>query len=186
MLNIKKVGKSDKNKGTAAHVSTTNVMCAYCGKGDHPIYKCASYLELEVDKRIKETKSRKLCLNCLKVASHQAKQCGAGSCRKCDKRHNTLFHLDQVVKQSESDTTKTSAPSDREHVVATSVSHAAVSRDRQVILATAIVNILDARGILKPCRALLDNGSVLFYYYQVRQEIRYQRIRYKDTNLRRG
>ena len=121
--------KSDKNKGTAAHVSTTNVMCAYCGKADHPIYKCADYLELNVDQRIKETRSRKLCLNCLKVASH-AKQCGSGSCRKCNKRHNTLLHLEQVTKQPESDTTKTSSPQEKEHVVSTSVNHISVSQSK--------------------------------------------------------
>lgn len=102
-LNAQKVNKSDKNKGTTVHVATTNIMCAYCTKGDHPIFKCASYLELEVDQRIKEAKSLKLCLNCLKPASHQAKQCGSGSCRKCHKRHNTLLHLEQITKHPEID-----------------------------------------------------------------------------------
>jgi len=158
-LNTQKVNKSDKNKGTTAHVATTNIMCAYCVKGDHPIFKCANYLELEVDQRIKEAKSRKLCLNCLKVASHQAKQCGSGSCRKCHKRHNTLLHLEQITKQPEAYTKKTSTPPDKESVISTSVNHAAVGQDRQVILATAVINVMDARGILQPCRTLLDNGS---------------------------
>jgi len=129
-LNTQKVNKSDKNKGTTAHVATTNIMCAYCAKGDHPIFKCANYLELEVDQRIKEAKYRKLCLNCLKVASHQAKQCGSGSCRKCLKRHNTLLHLEQIAKQPEADTKKTSTPPDKESVISTSVNHAAVGQDR--------------------------------------------------------
>ncbi|KMQ87174.1 hypothetical protein RF55_13616 [Lasius niger] len=158
-LNTQKVNKSDKTKGTTAYVATTNIMCAYCAKGDHPIFKCASYLKLEVDQRIKGAKSRKLCLNCLKVASHQAKQCGSGSCRKCHKRHNTLLHLEQITKQPEADTKKTSTPPDKESVISTSVNHAAVGQDRQVILATAVINVVDAKGILQPCRALLDNGS---------------------------
>lgn len=54
-------------------MATTNIVYAYCAKGDHPIFKCANYLELEVDQRIKKAKSRKICLNCLKVASHQTK-----------------------------------------------------------------------------------------------------------------
>lgn len=78
-LNTQKMNKSDRNKGTTAHLATSNIMCAYCAKADHPIFKCANYLELEVDQRIKEARSRKLYLNCLKAASHQAKQCGSGS-----------------------------------------------------------------------------------------------------------
>lgn len=112
-----------------------------------------------MDQRIKGAKSRKLCLNCLKVASHQAKQCGSGSCRKCHKRHNTLLHLEQITKQPEADSKKTSTPPDKESVISTSVNHAAVGQDRQVILATAVINVVDAKGILQPCRALLDNGS---------------------------
>ncbi|XP_067205356.1 uncharacterized protein [Linepithema humile] len=65
----------------------------------------------------------------------------------------------KVVKQPEFDITKTSTPQEKEHIVATSVNHASVSQSRQVILATAIVNVVDASGALKPCRALLDNGS---------------------------
>jgi len=58
---------------------------------------------------------------------------------------------------------KTATPLDKKHVTFTSVNHAAVSQDKQVILAVAIVNILDVRGILKPCRALLDNGSQSYF-----------------------
>ncbi|XP_011859714.1 PREDICTED: uncharacterized protein LOC105557155 [Vollenhovia emeryi] len=158
-FNMQKVNKSDKNKGTTVHVATTNIMCAYCAKGDHPIFKCASYLDLEVDQRIKEAKSRKLCLNCLKAASHQAKQCTSGSCRKCHKRHNTLLHLEQTTTQLESDSKKTSTPPDKEGVISTTVNHASIGPDRQVILATAVINVVDIRGALQPCRALLDSGS---------------------------
>lgn len=135
-------------------------MCAYCGKADYPIYKCY-LLGVRVNKRIKEARFRKLCLNCLKVASHQAKQCGSGSYRKCNKRHNTLLHLEQVTKPPEADNMKTTTPLDKEHVISTSVNHAAVSQDRQVILATTIVNILDARGIPVERCWIMDLSPVL-------------------------
>lgn len=168
------------------HVATTNIMCAYCAKEDHSIFKCAMYLDLEVDQRIKEAKSRKLCLNCLKAASHQAKQCDSGSCRKCHKRHNTLLHLEQIAKQFDADTKRASTPRDEKNIISTSVNHAAVGQNRQVILATAVINVVDAKGILQPCRALLDNGSQSCFITSVCQEVRYQAIRYKHNNIRCG
>jgi len=82
----------------------TSNKCAYCGKEGHAIYNCGDYL-LVVNEKIKEVRARKLCLNYLKAVAHQAKQCGAGTCRKCSKRHNTLLHLEQTsTKESKSGT----------------------------------------------------------------------------------
>lgn len=152
-------GKLEHSKNTTAHIATTNVMCAFCGKEDHPIYKCNDFKQLDVDHRIKEVRSRKLCLNCLKAASHQAKQCGAGACRKCNKRHNTLLHLEQTPKKEAEIDSASSTGTIGEKSVASSVNLASVRQERQVLLATAIVNVLDFRGKPTPCRALLDCGS---------------------------
>ncbi|XP_071642775.1 uncharacterized protein [Temnothorax longispinosus] len=139
-------GKPEQNKSTAAHVATTKIMCAYCGKADHFIYKCSDFSQLNPDQRIKEARTRKLCLNCLKAASHQAKQCNSGSCRKCDKRHNTLLHLEYTTKPS-GDSGSGDDFKNNEKVVAISVNHSAVGQERQVLLATAIVNVLDIKGL---------------------------------------
>ncbi|KYM96586.1 hypothetical protein ALC62_12752 [Cyphomyrmex costatus] len=63
--------KSSQNKKIAAHVVTTKNGCAYCHLENHSIYKCKDFLALQVDQRIKEAKTRKMCLNCLKSASSQ-------------------------------------------------------------------------------------------------------------------
>jgi len=78
-LNQEKIGQT---KGISANLTTTINKCAYCGKEGHAIYNCGDYLQLEVNERIREGRARKLCLNCLKAVGPQAKQCGAGTCRK--------------------------------------------------------------------------------------------------------
>ncbi|XP_046743020.1 uncharacterized protein LOC124409453 [Diprion similis] len=121
--------------------------------------KCSKFAQLTVDQRIQEARTRKLCLNCLKAASHQAKQCGSGTCRKCGKRHNTLLHLEQTQKSQSEPTSSSTASSSGEKVTTSSVTLAAVRQERKVLLATAIVNVIDFKGERKPCRALLDCGS---------------------------
>lgn len=44
-------------------------------------------------------------------------------------------------------------------MVATNINHSAVSQEWHILLATAIVNILDSKDVPKLCRALLDSGS---------------------------
>lgn len=103
-----------------------------------------------------------MCLNCLRVASHKAKQCGAGMCRKCSKRHNTLLHLESSSK-GETDPTPTTpnTPVTKEESVATTnVNHTTIIlKSSQVLLSTAVVKVLNCKGQLVPCRAVLDNGS---------------------------
>jgi len=144
-----------QSKSISANVATAN-KCVYCGKG-HSIYNCEGYLQLEVHKRIKEARARNLCLNCLKSTAHLAKRCTMKPSRECSKQHNTLLHLESAKKAD-------SAPedvnnTDKEKVVATSVSHASLEANRYVILATAIVVIADSKGNDVRCRALLDSGS---------------------------
>jgi len=106
----------------------------YCGKG-HSIYNCEGYLQLEIYKRIKETRARNLCL---KSTTHIAKQCIMKPYRECSKQHHTLLHLESTKKAD-------SAPddvnnTDKDKVVATNVSHASLEANKYVLLATAIVD----------------------------------------------
>lgn len=151
--------KGSSTRSTAAHVATTNNKCAYCAKEGHAIYKCESYLKLEIDKRIKEARSRGLCLNCLKGTSHRAKQCSISTCRTCGKKHNTLLHLEQAPASRAGSSLEDSNIANQEKVVATSVNHASFKQNKQVLLATALVKVMDNKGKEVSCRALLDSGS---------------------------
>ncbi|XP_018404107.1 PREDICTED: uncharacterized protein LOC108780791 [Cyphomyrmex costatus] len=151
--------KTAHDRSTTAHVTTTKNTCGFCRKENHAIYKCKDFLDLSVEQRMKEARSHKLCLNSLKAASHLAKECTARTCRKCSKRHNTLLHLEQASKnQSDSDAKKEKVD-DSENTKSVTASNATVNQEHQVLLATALVNVLNSKGGVKSIRALLDNES---------------------------
>jgi len=79
------------NKAIGAHVTTANIQCVLC-KDRHYIFQCSDFLKLTVDERYKEVKAKKLCTNCLRSTTHQARDCQSSTCRTCNKRHNTLLH----------------------------------------------------------------------------------------------
>lgn len=111
-------------------------------------------MQLEVDKRIKEARCRKLCLNCLKGTSHLTKQRTLGPCRKCNKLHNTLLHLEQpTTKISESASVDTSTRKDG------SYKRELHCFQTQQALATTLVEITDSKGAKVVCQVLLDSGS---------------------------
>ncbi|XP_011860106.1 PREDICTED: uncharacterized protein LOC105557469 [Vollenhovia emeryi] len=157
VVSSRKIDKGDSKKSMSANVVTERQACGYC-KGDHPIFRCNKFLELSVDKRIQEIKGLKLCLNCLKHSEHRAKQCNAGLCKKCNKRHNTLLHMESSLQPNDtevsSDRTGTSAESST-----TSTYHATRATGHHVLLSTAVVHVQDQKGNMHLCRALLDNGS---------------------------
>lgn len=129
--------KSLQSKKITAHVATANSSCAYYHQETHNIYRCKEFLALQVEQRIKEAKARRICLNCLKSTTHQAKECSAGECRKCSKRHNTLLHFEQAAKGVSDTSSKPVESNSEEATKATSISCASVDQTQQVLLAIA-------------------------------------------------
>ncbi|XP_011859817.1 PREDICTED: uncharacterized protein LOC105557242 [Vollenhovia emeryi] len=148
----------DSKRQSAAHAATINAKCAYC-RGDHPIYYCADFLKLSVDKRIKEVRKRKLCVNCLRAASHTSAQCNSRSCQTCDSKHNTLLHL-ETSKDVSKDVVSKKSNSEETASQTTVATHSAVQNcNDDVLLSTAVIYAVDRQGSAKTCRALLDCGS---------------------------
>jgi len=73
-------------------VNATN-LCTICKNKQHPLYKCDKFRQLSVSKRIEAVKAARLCYNCLR--SHLGKPCSFSVCTICQKRHNTLLHLNK-------------------------------------------------------------------------------------------
>lgn len=96
--------KSDNNKHVFV-LQTNN--CSLCKKEQHPLYRCQAFKDLSVPNRIAHVKEAKLCTNCMRPHSGP---CKSSSCTKCNRRHNTLLHLERSDKPTQinntSDTTK--------------------------------------------------------------------------------
>lgn len=92
-------------KATSVHLTTTNICCFHC-KRKHYIFQCPSFLKLSSEDRNKEARAKRLCINCLRSTTHQAKECRSSTCQTCSKRHNMLLHIQdkevKIQKDSES------------------------------------------------------------------------------------
>ncbi|XP_065094958.1 uncharacterized protein LOC135715992 [Ochlerotatus camptorhynchus] len=104
---------------------------------------------------------------------HTSKECSSPRCcQKCQKRHHTQLHNDEVnrepkanvsVPKEESRTvqpnsTVANPPSGRD-IPSTSCSCNYADSTKTVFLLTAVVNVLDESNQLHSCRVLLDSGS---------------------------
>ncbi|XP_055639848.1 uncharacterized protein LOC129777550 [Toxorhynchites rutilus septentrionalis] len=159
-------------KASYSSVHGSEARCVAC-KGDHPLYQCPVFQRQEVAERDALLRTHSLCRNCFRVG-HQAKDCKSRfSCRTCKGRHHTLvcFKIDRegstkvtVVArgnhQQHSKETRSSASSSTQTAnVSTKAVCSAQQYSSQVLLATAVVILVDDSGQRFPARALLDSGS---------------------------
>ncbi|EZA62854.1 hypothetical protein X777_01171 [Ooceraea biroi] len=90
--NFSPSAKKGKTTNKTFLVNTTN-NCPACKGKLHPLFKCNKFKQLMIPKRIELVKNAMLCYNCLR--SHRGKACNYTNCTVCQKRHNTLLHLDK-------------------------------------------------------------------------------------------
>nr|XP_029734311.1 uncharacterized protein LOC115269623 [Aedes albopictus] len=163
--------------------------CIVCSD-HHPLYLCTTFAKLPIDEKEKEVRRHQLCRNCLRKG-HHAKECSSSTnCRKCRGRH----HSQLCSESSTSSTSKprcpqqpkptTSPASDPPTTSASAtlcetISCASVGQNKKtVLLATAIVILVDDNGVEHLGRALLDSGSeCCFVTERFSQRIKAQRKR---------
>lgn len=142
---------------TKAHSAIT-VKCPVCSESHH-VYQCEGFKQQDVKQRYAIVKEAGLCVNCLRD-SHVKKDCKSTSnCKNCNKRHNTLLHM--IAHQEPIATIPTNnmvitTIQQGEATVANALTH---NKLYTVLLATAIVDVIDQTGISHQARVLLDNGS---------------------------
>jgi len=107
-----KVVESEKNKSeppskkrrfdppNRAFITKAVHNCIVCKGKQYPLYSCDSFKLLPVTQRIETVKNAKLCYNCLR--SHRGSPCKFSNCTVCQKRHNTLLHLDKQTNNQDS------------------------------------------------------------------------------------
>lgn len=142
--NVTKFTKERDGRNHVRHVSmfTTNPKCNNC-QGQHLIYNCGDFLKLDVASRAEKAKSLQLCINCLRTG-HNVSTCRLKTCIKCNRKHNSLLHIDTI----DTNESKTQVMFSNQNINST-----------QVLLSTVLVHVTDAHGNHVPCRALLDSGA---------------------------
>ncbi|KFM61869.1 hypothetical protein X975_23938, partial [Stegodyphus mimosarum] len=177
------VRKQPTKEKLTSLASEIQAHCTYC-KAGHSVLKCNKFLSLNVQDRINFVKKNNLCFNCL-VSHHKALECRSiFKCKKCFKNHHTLLHFERVQKEPEplkrvinssrelSVTAKPFSPimesstqsakseenfTNSSPVIKSCISH--FSFQREVLLCTAAIKVLDSSGEYQLCRALIDPGS---------------------------
>lgn len=161
--------RSNVNKSTRA--------CIKC-EGQHGLYACAQFINLSAKDKLTFVTNKKLCLNCLRLG-HEASKCQLGSCRQCDKKHNSLLHdafitnntslfastLHESQSLNSTDTTSNSVVLHSYSHTNNSVSNDSISLNTDhletVLLSTALVEVAGSDNKYHKARALLDSGSQL-------------------------
>lgn len=156
-----KIKQGIKPQAKLAYTATQGSSCPLC-KEQHALFSCKSFLDLSAQDRVIQAKRLKLCFNCLRTG-HMSTRCKSRHCRKCDKSHNTLLHVDPSIQsdtQNKENAVSQGSDAPKQPTSTHSVvSHAISSDNAHKVLATAVVHIADKEGNTRDCVALLDGGS---------------------------
>ena len=126
------------------HSTTNNYSCPCC-KASHPIYMCDKFRDLSVSERGQFILKHKCCTNCLRP-DHFSPNCKVKqSCKICSRRHHTLLHINNGLKQSSASSSNYCSFK--------------LQSANNVILSTAVVFVIDRAGNRQLARILLDAGS---------------------------
>lgn len=97
---------------------------------------------------------------------HLAEKCTVRVCKRCAERHQTLLHEDKKGKEDERKQTKTtpatpssSSSASQVHLQNVHLQSTTTGTTNNILLATAMIKVIDARGIEHSCRTLLNSGS---------------------------
>lgn len=153
------------NKHYQKHVSKPNnnnnynnnkSQCPLCSES-HPIRLCNQFLAMATGEREATINRLRYCTNCL-AFNHNENNCRSNrNCLQCGARHHTLLHPAHRNASSSHalpTTSNTSINRNSNHV-----SFSALSSCRNVLLATALIQLQSTDGSWHTARALVDQGS---------------------------
>ncbi|KAJ8916314.1 hypothetical protein NQ315_005009 [Exocentrus adspersus] len=141
-------GSSSHTASSPAAITLEEVVSHLEGMNLPTTNLCEQFQKLAIPERIQKIKELRLCTNCL-CAGHRYKDCKAGTCRKCNKKHSTLLHLEQAPAPTPPTPQATSSE----------VSLASSTESRSVLLSTILCSVSDSSGKCHTVRAILDCGS---------------------------
>ncbi|XP_039451880.1 uncharacterized protein LOC120430829 [Culex pipiens pallens] len=142
---------------------TSEDRCDICGNG-HKNHACPVFKELPMPQKLVKVREHNLCFNCLK-RGHPSKKCTSpGTCSKCKLRHHSLLHSEgsprperKVISQVPPEQAPEVQPEEAAQLTTASCHN--VTPTQQVLLLTAVVDIMDRNNKAHPCRVLLDSAS---------------------------
>jgi hypothetical protein len=149
-----------------SHLAVNEPRCSFCN-GNHLIYFCTQFKQTPESEKLDKLIKARVCINCLR-SNHTVQQCKSPTgCKHCGKRHHSMLHTASsqpktqylhnqasLLNQGEND----SKHADSKITLNSTVTNAA-SGNGEVLLSTALVQIISPHGTQMTCRAFLDSGS---------------------------
>lgn len=130
--------------------NATRPDCTFCQAPDHGLYYCEKFLRMPPYLKRKKVRELNLCQNCL--YDHRGGECMSDKrCKICQGKHNTILH-EAFIQQN---TGPHQSNQLRKYTSNVSTSY----QDSEILLATAIINVLARDGREYRMRVLIDQGS---------------------------
>ncbi|XP_058817233.1 uncharacterized protein LOC131680534 [Topomyia yanbarensis] len=151
------------NKVHSVVVQKNENHCPVC-ESNHHVEMCEDFKKLSIAARYNKAKQAALCFSCLRKGHRTANCRSSQACSTCSKKHHSLMHPEERKLES-SNLPPTELKSGGAELTAAKctlpdIVYVNTSVKRQVLLATAVVHVLDSCGMLHNCRALLDSGAM--------------------------
>lgn len=96
---IQRASSVNNNQPNAVRHVRAALQCGICGQ-EHGVSKCSTFKSMATQERIDAIRSKRLCFNCFDQ-SHVSRNCNAGVCRNCGKKHHSLLCLQKSVNSSD-------------------------------------------------------------------------------------
>lgn len=94
-LPLSKIPAQKSNAATTNAASTFMESCEFCS-GAHLNFQCPTMKNIPVSQKLEKVRTASMCFNCLR-RGHRSSNCpSSNSCRKCQKRHHTILHEDNM------------------------------------------------------------------------------------------
>nr|XP_034832179.1 uncharacterized protein LOC117988989 [Maniola hyperantus] len=144
-----------KPKSFHTTASADSPKCALCNQSHH-LYNCKEFSKKSIKDRYEFVRNANLCFNCF-IPNHMVARCGKPtSCRICFKKHHSLLHPEKEDSSTqEADTEEHTTQSTSISTISTHF----INQPGQVLLATALVDIIGRNKHTNVYRALIDQGS---------------------------
>lgn len=92
----------NKNPTTRSFLSTqTEIRCRICSY-NHYMQYCPEFTKISLTERSETVKKKGLCYNCLRK-NHLVSDCRASGCTVCNRRHHTMLHDQNKIKNTSSE-----------------------------------------------------------------------------------
>ena len=140
-----------------ANSKSANAQCVLCTGEKHPLFACTKFKALPHESKVSTLKEHNLCLNCLNPG-HFVKNCRSiHKCKKCQRPHHTLLHVETPSDTPTPSNAPTRHPNSSDPTKITSCTAVRLKSSSLLMTCRVLVDVPD--GSTVEARALLDNAS---------------------------